>query len=71
MAAQARVRPLRVRVKVEVPTALDSTSTFEATVESVSLADVITRVRAMMEEIEKPVTATPVEAKEPVDKGGE
>ena len=49
------VRPLRVRVRIDVPTALDGSATFEATVDSVSLADVIMRVRGMMEEISKPV----------------
>jgi hypothetical protein len=49
------VRPLRVRVKIDVPTAMDGNATFEATVDSVSLADVIMRVRGMMEEISKPV----------------
>lgn len=49
------VRPLRVRVKIDVPTALDGNATFEATVDSVSLADVIMRVREMMETIAKPV----------------
>ena len=59
------VRPLRVRVKIEVPTALGGNAAFEATVDSVSLADVIMRVRGMMEEISKPVVE--VETKPAMD----